>query len=192
VAASALGLRFRRRRSPIITAQLLASGRATHPWRGMSTTEISPAAAAYLRSVPGLFVQAVATSGPAAAAGLHPGDVITSLDGRAATQVRWHASWSPARPASRSPLNTSRQGIRGAGRSPSRNSRNPYREELDASRSGRRTECGAPVADRTTPVGRRDGVCFTLREESGIRLAVVAHHNGTMAQVNHLDNVRVT
>lgn len=34
-----------------ITAQLLTSGRATHPWMGMSTTEISPAAAAYL----GLF-----------------------------------------------------------------------------------------------------------------------------------------
>ena len=61
-----------------ITAQLLASGRATHPWMGMSTTEISPAAAASLGSVPGLFVQALATSGPAAAAGLHPGDVITS------------------------------------------------------------------------------------------------------------------
>ena len=70
-----------------ITAQLLASGRATHPWMGMSTSEISPAAAAYLGSVPGLFVQAVASSGPAAAAGLRPGDVITTLDGQAATSV---------------------------------------------------------------------------------------------------------
>jgi putative serine protease PepD len=53
-----------------ITDQLLASGRATHPWVGMSTAEISAAAASYLGSPTGLFVQAVATSGPAGAAGL--------------------------------------------------------------------------------------------------------------------------
>lgn len=70
-----------------ITAQLQASGRAAHPWVGMSTTEIPPAAAAQLGSAPGLFVQAVANPGPAAAMGLQPGDVVTSLDGQAATQV---------------------------------------------------------------------------------------------------------
>lgn len=114
------------------------------------------------------------------------------MDGQAATQVTMARLLVTGKAGQPVVVAYVRQGIRGAGRSPSRNSRNPYWEELDASRSGRRTECGAPVADRTTPVGRRDGVCFTLREESGIRLAVVAHHNGTMAQVNHLDNVRVT
>jgi hypothetical protein len=41
-------------------------------------------------------------------------------------------------------------------------------------------------------VGRRDGVCLTLREESGIGLTVVAHGNGAMAEMNHLDDMRVT
>jgi putative serine protease PepD len=53
----------------------------------MSTTEISPATAASLGSVPGLFVQSVAHNGPSAAAGIQPADVITTLDGRTATQV---------------------------------------------------------------------------------------------------------
>ena len=57
--------------------------------------------------------------------------------------------------------------------------------------SSRRTEC-ALLADRATPVGRRDGVCLTLREESGIGLTVVAHDNCAMAEMNHLDDVRVT
>jgi hypothetical protein len=41
-------------------------------------------------------------------------------------------------------------------------------------------------------VGRGHGVGFTLGEKSGVGLTVVAHHNGAMAQMNHLDDVRVT
>jgi hypothetical protein len=48
--------------------------------------------------------------------------------GRRPPRSRWLASWSPARPASRSPSHTSGKEVPGAGRSPSRNSRNPYRE----------------------------------------------------------------
>jgi hypothetical protein len=58
--------------------------------------------------------------------------------------------------------------------------------------SSRRTQCGASVGDSATPVGGRDGVRFTLRYESGVGLAIVAHHNGTLAEMNYLDDMRMT
>lgn len=51
-----------------ITSEILASGRATHPWIGAQTADITPALANRYGAKAGLFVQAVATDGPAARA----------------------------------------------------------------------------------------------------------------------------
>ncbi len=75
---------------PATTAQrvvdeLLSTGRTTHPWIGASTTEMSQDLADRFGSRAGLLVESVTAGGPAAAAGLQQGDVITSLAGSPAT-----------------------------------------------------------------------------------------------------------
>ncbi len=70
-----------------ISDQLLSQGRATHPWIGAKTAEIPAAVASRLGSVPGLFVQEVTAGGPAAAAGLAKGDIITTIKGTPATSI---------------------------------------------------------------------------------------------------------
>lgn len=70
-----------------IVDELLANGRATHPWIGAQTAEISQDTADRFGTNAGLFVQDVTAGGPAAAAGLQAGDVITSINGQAATAV---------------------------------------------------------------------------------------------------------
>jgi putative serine protease PepD len=68
-----------------IADQIISTGHATHTYFGLQTVPIPPAAAAQAGVPEGLFVQAVAPGGPAAAAGLQPNDVITSIDGKPAT-----------------------------------------------------------------------------------------------------------
>ena len=68
-----------------IADEIIATGRVTHAYFGLQTVPIPPAAAAQAGLPEGLYVQAVAAGGPAARAGLRPGDVITSIDGEAAT-----------------------------------------------------------------------------------------------------------
>jgi putative serine protease PepD len=68
-----------------IAGQIISTGHATHTYFGLQTVPIPPAAAAQAGVPEGLFVQAVAPGGPAAAAGLRPNDVITSIDGKPAT-----------------------------------------------------------------------------------------------------------
>jgi putative serine protease PepD len=70
-----------------IVDQLLAEGRATHPWLGAQTAEITQDVADRFGTRAGLFVQDVTSGGPAAAAGLVPGDVLTSVGGEPATNV---------------------------------------------------------------------------------------------------------
>jgi putative serine protease PepD len=68
-----------------IADEIIATGRVTHAFFGLQTAPIPPAAAAQAGLPEGLYVQAVTAGGPAAAAGLRAGDVITKIDGEPAT-----------------------------------------------------------------------------------------------------------
>jgi putative serine protease PepD len=68
-----------------IADEIIATGSVTHAFFGVATAPI-PASAAAQGGVPdGLFVQSVTPGGPAAAAGLRQGDIITKINGEAAT-----------------------------------------------------------------------------------------------------------
>jgi putative serine protease PepD len=68
-----------------ISRQLLETGRVAHPWLGMSLTPVPDSVAAALDTPAALFVQGVSPAGPAAAAGIRAGDVVTSVNGQPAT-----------------------------------------------------------------------------------------------------------
>jgi len=70
-----------------IVDELLATGRATHPWIGAVTAEITQDMADRFGTPSGLFVQDVSEGGPADAAGLEAGDIITRLSGNPATSL---------------------------------------------------------------------------------------------------------
>jgi putative serine protease PepD len=63
--------------------QLISTGSANHPTLGLQAQTIPRTAGA----PQGLFVTAVTPGGPAAQAGIQPGDVITEVDGQAASSV---------------------------------------------------------------------------------------------------------
>jgi putative serine protease PepD len=68
-----------------LSDEIISTGTVSHADFGLQTIPI-PAAAAAQEGLPeGLFVNAVTAGGPAAQAGLRPGDVITEIDGQAAT-----------------------------------------------------------------------------------------------------------
>jgi putative serine protease PepD len=70
-----------------IADEIISTGKVTHAYFGVSAALI-PASAAAEAGVPdGLFVQTVASGGPAAHAGLRQGDVITKIDGAPATST---------------------------------------------------------------------------------------------------------
>jgi putative serine protease PepD len=70
-----------------IADEIIATGSVTHAYFGLGTVAI-PAAAAAQGGVPdGLYVQTVVPGGPAAQAGLRPGDVITKINGEPATST---------------------------------------------------------------------------------------------------------
>ena len=68
-----------------IANQLIQHGSVTHATFGLEAVPIPPSAATSAGTPQGLFVQAVAPGGPAAAAGIRAGDVITKIDGADAT-----------------------------------------------------------------------------------------------------------
>lgn len=70
-----------------ISEQILASGRADHPWLGMSVAEISADIADRFGAKAGLYVQSVDSDGPAAQAGVRPGDVITAIGAKPASST---------------------------------------------------------------------------------------------------------
>ena len=68
-----------------VADEIIATGRVTHAFFGLSTVPIPRAAAAEAGVPAGLFVQAVTPGGPAAQAGLQADDVITTINGEPAT-----------------------------------------------------------------------------------------------------------
>ena len=68
-----------------IADQIIATGTVTHAYFGLQTTPIPPSAAAQAGVPQGLYVQNAVQGGPAASAGLRSGDVITKINGTAAT-----------------------------------------------------------------------------------------------------------
>lgn len=72
-----------------VSQELLADGTATHPWTGLSVAQVSADVAVRHDGQPGLFVQTATTGSPATTAGLKSGDLITSLNGQAATSASY-------------------------------------------------------------------------------------------------------
>ena len=64
-----------------ITDQIVADGRATHPWFGLSYAVVPPGAAQARGVSSALFVSSVAAGGPAARAGVRGGDLIAGIAG---------------------------------------------------------------------------------------------------------------
>jgi S1-C subfamily serine protease len=64
-------------------SQLLASGKVVPVWLGVLGHDLSAAASAALRVPGGAVIDSVYAMSPAAAAGLHAGDVVLGIDGRA-------------------------------------------------------------------------------------------------------------
>jgi putative serine protease PepD len=63
-----------------VAEELIAMGTVSHPTFGLQAEPL-------VVGQPGLFVTAVVPGGPAAAAGIRPGDVVTGVNGHAATTV---------------------------------------------------------------------------------------------------------
>jgi putative serine protease PepD len=68
-----------------ISNEIIDTGHVTHAFFGLQSVPIPPAAAAEFGISQGLFVAGVVPNGPSAQAGLHQGDVITKVNGNAAT-----------------------------------------------------------------------------------------------------------
>jgi serine protease Do len=68
-----------------VVEELLSRGSVAHVWLGLTGQNLDQAAAGYLGlpKVSGLLVAGVAPGGPAAKAGLRPGDVLLSVEGSA-------------------------------------------------------------------------------------------------------------
>jgi len=68
-----------------IANEIISTGRVTHAFFGLQTVPIPAGAATEAGISEGLFVAGVVAGGPAAQAGLRQGDVITKVNGNAAT-----------------------------------------------------------------------------------------------------------
>jgi putative serine protease PepD len=68
-----------------VADEIIATGTVSHSFFGMATVPVSGAAAQRAGVSEGLLVTGVQTGGPAASAGIAPGDVITEIDGQQAT-----------------------------------------------------------------------------------------------------------
>jgi putative serine protease PepD len=70
-----------------IADEIISTGTVTHAYFGLATVALPQAAAAEGGVPQGLFVQSVVTGGPSAQAGIQMGDVITKINGAAATST---------------------------------------------------------------------------------------------------------
>ena len=64
-----------------VAEELINSGRATHPWLGITGGNITPEAAREFGIEQGAFIREVLNGGPAARAGMRPNDIVTSFAG---------------------------------------------------------------------------------------------------------------
>ena len=73
-----------------IMQQLIETGRVSRGWLGVETQDITPqlAESFNLQDVTGIIVAGIQRNGPAAQAGLRPGDIILSVDGEASTDSK--------------------------------------------------------------------------------------------------------
>jgi len=73
-----------------IMSQLIETGHVTRGWLGVETQNVTPALAESfgLRDVTGIIIAGIQRSGPAARAGLRPGDIILEIDGKPTTDSR--------------------------------------------------------------------------------------------------------
>jgi putative serine protease PepD len=62
-----------------VAAEIIRTGRATHPYLGVSTATITPEEARASGTSAGALIREVESRGPAALAGIRPGDVITRI-----------------------------------------------------------------------------------------------------------------
>ena len=94
-----------------IADEIIATGSVTHAYFGVNAAPIPPSAAAQAGVPEGLYVQSVVPGGPAAKAGLRQGDVITKIDGQAATStVQLQELTLTKKPGDTVPLEYSRNG----------------------------------------------------------------------------------
>jgi putative serine protease PepD len=70
-----------------VAEELISAGKVSRPGFGMQLQTVTPELARATGHSPGLFVEAVTASGPAAGAGLRPGDIIVEVDGEPAESV---------------------------------------------------------------------------------------------------------
>ncbi len=73
----------------IVMEDLRKYGRVRHAILGVTVQDVTPAdaRAAGLKEIQGVLVGGVSSGGPAAKAGVHPGDIITAVDGKSIDQV---------------------------------------------------------------------------------------------------------
>lgn len=87
-------------------------GRVTHPWFGFAVAQVTQDIADKYETPAGLFIQSVVPRGPAAQAGLRPGDVINKIDGHDATSDRLALTLLTAKIGEKVPLEIVRNGQR--------------------------------------------------------------------------------
>jgi serine protease DegS len=73
-----------------IMSQIIETGQVSRGWLGVEAQDITPqlAESFNLQGVTGVIIAGIQRSGPAAQAGLRPGDIITSINGQTASDSR--------------------------------------------------------------------------------------------------------
>ncbi|SDI79345.1 putative serine protease PepD [Frankineae bacterium MT45] len=97
----------------LVADQLISGGQFNPPFMGVSTAPIPDAVAQRFGTADGLYVQAVTSGGPAEKAGLQPGDIITSVNGRSTTTANGiFLALVKAKPGDQVPVEYERNGTK--------------------------------------------------------------------------------